>query len=89
MSKTGLSAIWHDTTQKFEVTELPIKETESDAINIAHLMISLGSSLDISNYYGDTLIDTLEKKDSLTGRENDNFSYYIKMRYIDAPIHNQ
>ena len=34
MSKTGLSAIWHDTTQKFEVTELPITETESDAINI-------------------------------------------------------
>ena len=62
---------------------------ESDAINIAHLMISLGANLDISNYYGDTLIDTLEKKDSLTGRENDNFSYYIKMRYIDAPIHNQ
>ena len=76
----GGSGIWYGCS-----TNIP----ESDAINIAHLMISLGANLDISNYYGDTLIDTLEKKDSLTGRENDNFSYYIKMRYIDAPIHNQ
>ena len=34
MSKTGLSAIWHDKGKKFEIAELPTIETEPDAINI-------------------------------------------------------
>ena len=34
MSKTGLSAIWHDQGKKFEIAELPILETEPDGINI-------------------------------------------------------
>ena len=34
MSKSGLSAIWHDQGKKFEIAELPTIETEPDAINI-------------------------------------------------------
>ena len=56
MSKTGLSAIWHDTTQKFEVTELPIKETESDAINI-RVEATSGCGSDLHIWRGDGITE--------------------------------
>ena len=55
---------------------------EEDAIYIAQLMISLGAKMNIPNFYGETLLETLEQKGRLTGRENEGFANYMKIQYI-------
>ncbi|MBV8087462.1 MAG: alcohol dehydrogenase catalytic domain-containing protein, partial [Chloroflexi bacterium] len=34
MAKTGLSAVWHDDGKRWEIRELPVPETEPDAVSI-------------------------------------------------------
>jgi threonine dehydrogenase-like Zn-dependent dehydrogenase len=46
--KTGLSAVWHDEGKKWELRELPLPETEPDAVSIRVLATSVcGSDLHI------------------------------------------
>jgi threonine dehydrogenase-like Zn-dependent dehydrogenase len=48
MAKTGLSAVWHDETKKFEIRELPLPETEPDAVSVRVQATSVcGSDLHI------------------------------------------
>src|SRR5688572_4653652 len=54
--KTGLSAVWHDEGKQWELRELPLPETEPDAVSIRVQATSVCGS-DLHIWRGDGVLD--------------------------------